>query len=284
VAVVTAKDKLREILARGLTGIAFSSEKADQAHLATHGITHVEDVVGCRMPPIYSAEASLFVLEAGAALIEREMADFLYLSLTDYVQHKFEPEAEEALDFYGRIDVQLGRLLRLGARIGATADHGMNAKQKPDGTPNLIYLEDRLNDRFGAVFRVILPITDPYVRHHGALGSFANVYCPNDVSVAEVKDWLLALDGITEVHDRRTAARLLELPEDRIGELVVLSGRTPAHHDLSLLEAGLRSHGGRYEEMVPFLISEPLRAAYAAKARGDLRNFDLFEFTINGCQ
>jgi phosphonoacetate hydrolase len=70
--------------------------------------------------------------------------------------------------------------------------------------------------------------------------------------------------------------------------LVVLSGRdvvlgrTPEYHDLKALQGGLRSHGGRYEEMVPFILSEPLKPEYTAKAVGDPRNFDIFDFTMNG--
>jgi phosphonoacetate hydrolase len=75
------------------------------------------------------------------------------------------------------VDVELGRLLKSGAIVGLTADHGMNAKQKADGSPNVIYLETALVEKFGKGFRVILPITDPYVAHHGALGSFARFIC-----------------------------------------------------------------------------------------------------------
>ncbi|MBA4150371.1 MAG: phosphonoacetate hydrolase [Verrucomicrobia bacterium] len=290
VAVVTAKDKLREILSHGLTGIGFSAEKAADAQLATHGIADVEKLMGEPAPAIYSANASLFVLRAGVALVRAGLADLLYLSFTDYMQHKYEPEAPEVLDFYAAIDLELGHLLELGAVIGATADHGMNAKQKLNGEPNVLYLETMLDEKFGGGFRVILPITDPYVLHHGALGSFASVYLPPTAKLMEVSSWLMKLPGVTEVYDRETAAEKLEIPADRIGDLVVMSGRdvvvgrTTAHHDLSALDGGLRSHGGRYEEMVPFVISEPLNAGYQAKARGDLRNFDLFDFTINGTQ
>lgn len=288
VAMVTAKEKLRDILSHRLDGIAFSSEKANEAQERTHGISGVEKVVGRATPQIYSADASLYVLQAGVALIEQQRADFLYLSLTDYIQHLHPPEAEEALDFYSAIDDQLGRLLDLGAIIGATADHGMNAKQTIAGEPNVIYLETLLTKELGPGVRVILPITDPYVVHHGALGSFAVIHLPDQSVAVKVRDWLMGFDEITEVYDRPTAARKLELPADRIGDLVVLSkrdaviGRTPEHHDLGALRAGLRSHGGRYEEMVPFIISEPLNREYAAKASGDPRNFDVFDFTMNG--
>jgi phosphonoacetate hydrolase len=227
-------------------------------------------------------------MRAGAALLEKGLADFLYLSLTDYIQHKFAPEEAEALNFYQAIDVELGRMLRAGGVVGLTADHGMNAKQTLEGRPNVIYLEERLQDQFGDGFRVILPITDPYVRHHGALGSFAVIHLPPGARAEKVAAWLIGLGGITEVYDQRMAVRKLELPADRIGDLVVLSardmalGRRPVDHDLSALDRGLRSHGGRYEEMVPFLISRALNQEYSRRALGDLRNFDLFDFTVNG--
>ncbi len=290
VAVVTAKEKLRDIFASGLIsegGIAFSAEKAKHAVRETHGIDDVEALVG-PTPEIYSGDASLYVLKAGVAMLESGRADFFYLSTTDYMQHKHAPEDPEALDFYAAIDVELGRLLALGAVIGLTADHGMNAKQKADGSPNVIYLESELVEQFGEGFRVILPITDPYVAHHGALGSFAQVHLPTELDTGKVRDWLLQRPGVTECHERATAARLMELPEDRMGDLVVVSGRdvvlgrTPAYHDLGALAGALRSHGGRYEEMVPLVFSEPLNAAYAARAAADTRNFDIFEFTCNG--
>ncbi len=290
VAVVTAKEKLRGIFAHGLIsagGIAFSAEQAHRATVESHGIADVENLVG-PTPAIYSGEASLFVLKAGAAMLEREIADFLYLSTTDFMQHKYAPEDHDSLDFYAAIDQQLGRLLALGAVIGLTADHGMNAKQLPDGTPNVIYLESELIQQFGTGFRVILPITDPYVAHHGALGSFAQIYLPRQVAVESVRDWLLSRRGICECHERSVAVRLMELPADRMGDLVVASardvvlGRTPADHDLSKLAGALRSHGGRYEEMVPLIFSEPLNDEYAGWVAGDVRNFDIFELVCNG--
>ena len=291
VAVVTAKEKLRDIFASGLIekgGMAFSSEKANQAKPETHGIADVEKLVGQPTPPIYSGEASIYVLHAGAALVEGGLADFLYLSTTDFIQHKHAPETPEALGFYAAIDDQLGKLLELGAIVGITADHGMNSKQNPDGSPHVLYLESLLTRQFGVGFRVILPITDPYVVHHGALGSFAVVHLPSLQPIDPIQQFLMELPGVTEVYDRATAARKLELPLDRLGELVVISGRdvvlgrTPEGHDLKVIEGGLRSHGGRYEEMVPFILSEPLKSDYAAKAARDPRNFDIFDFTCNG--
>jgi len=288
VAMVTAKNKLLDILSHELDGIAFSSEFADQAQVDTHGIGDVENLVGLPTPPIYSAQASLFVLAAGARLIERGMADFLYLSLTDYMQHKYAPQTPESLDFYEGMDTQIGRMLELGAIVGITADHGMNAKNTADGRPNVIYLESLLDKEFGEGNKVICPITDPYVVHHGSLGSEVMVYLRDASQTAAIAEWVFRLEGITEVYDRTAAVEKLELPGDRIGDLIVMSardvviGRYPEYHDLSLIKGGLRSHGGRYEEMVPLVISEPLDEEYMAKAAGDPRNFDIFDFVCNG--
>ncbi len=288
VGVVTAKEKLRNILSHNLEGIAFSAEKAAQAAHETHGIENVEEVVGYKTPQIYSAEASLFVLRAGVALLENGLADFLYLSLTDYMQHTYTPDTPESLDFYEKMDVEFGKLLGLNAVIGATADHGMNAKVKEDGSPKVLYIETMLNEKFGSGFRVICPITDPYVKHHGALGSYVVVHMDNPSKAPEVREWLALQPGVTEVYDKESGCRMLEQPADRTGDLMVLTGRdvvagrTPAHHDLDALDGTLRSHGGRYEEMVPMVISDPLNDEYKRKAMGDPRNFDIFDFTLNG--
>lgn len=306
VAVVTAKEKLRDIFASGLmaapvpspgsmgqaappaAGIAFSSEKAAAARLETHGIADVESLVGRPQPAIYSADASLYVLQAGAALLAAGRADFLYLSTTDYMQHTYPPDAPAAVEFYAGIDEALGRLDSLGALIGITADHGMNAKQKADGSPNVIHLESLLVRQFGPGFRVILPITDPYVVHHGALGSFAVVHLPSLQPAEPVRDFLAAMPGVTEVYDQRAATQKLELPYERAGDLAVCAardvvlGRAPEHHDLKALRGGLRSHGGRYEEMVPLVFNHSLTPACRARAEADVRNFDVFDFVCNG--
>lgn len=292
VAMVTAKDKLRKLLSKGMKGIAFSAEFANEASEDENGIDEVEALVGEPTPKIYSADASLFVLRAGVALLESGKADFLYLSLTDYMQHKYPPHAAESLDFYEAMDHEIGRLLAAGAIVVATADHGMNAKTNADGRPNVIFLETELNQQFNVSgehgFRVICPITDPYVVHHGALGSAVVVHVPQELDVEEVARWINELLGITEVHDRASQIAKIELPENRIGDLFVMCardyvvGRTPEHHDLSKLAGSLRSHGGRYEEMVPLLVSEPLNDQYLARAMGDPRNFHVFEIACNG--
>ena len=285
VAMVTAKEKLRDLLTRGLQGIAFSAERAGKQIRNLPGLEGLSQTVGNGSPDIYSAEASLFVLRAGVALLESRQSDFLYLSLTDYVQHRHAPAAPEALDFCEAIDHQLGRLLELGATVGATADHGMNAKTRADGRPNVIYLESELREQFGGGVTVICPITDPYVVHHGALGSAVTIHLAEGVSETDVVEWLSRRRGVAEVASRQESVTRLELPPDRIGDLMVFSdrdvvmGRTPRYHDLSRLGGGLRSHGGRFEETVPLLLSEPGTRAGAAR---DPRNFDMFAYLCEG--
>jgi len=284
VAVITAKDKLRKLLGHQMTGICFSSEKADQVTLAENGIENVLGRVGMPVPPVYSAQLSEFIFVAGVKLMERERPDLMYLSTTDYVQHKAAPGTPAANDFYAMIDRHLARLDALGATIVLTADHGMNAKHDVDGSPNVIYLQDALDAWTGKdKARVILPITDPYVVHHGALGSFALVY----LSAADVDGaarQICALPGIESVSSRAEAAAHFELPADRIGDLVVVSqldtviGTSRERHDLSGLDVPLRSHGGTSEQKVPLLINRRLRRQSEARR---WRNFDAFDLGLN---
>ncbi|MCK8675799.1 alkaline phosphatase family protein, partial [Rhodococcus sp. HM1] len=83
VAMVTAKDKLRTLLGKGLdfttgTAIAFSSEKADKANKAENGIDDVLDFVGLRLPEVYSADLSEFVFAAGVKLLKTFRPDVMY--------------------------------------------------------------------------------------------------------------------------------------------------------------------------------------------------------------
>ncbi len=285
VAVVTAKDKLRALLGHGLQGICFSAERADTVTLEGNGIADAIGLAGMPVQSVYSAGLSEFVFAAGAALMERERPDIMYLSTTDYVQHKEAPGTPAANAFYAMIDRYMARLEAAGAVIGLTADHGMNAKFDAAGNPDVVYLQDVLDARLGAgVCRVILPITDPYVVHHGALGSFATVYLPPALSAAATAEFVAALPGIETALLRDDACARFELPPDRMGDLVVVSrkhvviGTSVSRHDLSGLDAPLRSHGGISEQRVPLLVNRPLQGV-PADAR--LRNFDIFDLLLN---
>jgi phosphonoacetate hydrolase len=287
VAVVTAKDKLRRLLGHGMKGICFSSEKADSVTQEENGIVDVLPLVGMPVPDVYSAELSEFVFAAGVRLIETRRPDVLYLSTTDYVQHKYAPGSDDANRFYAMLDRYLARFDALGTVFALTADHGMNAKTKLDASPNVVFLQDLLDDWLGRErSRVILPITDPYVVHHGALGSFATIYLPAD-AIADVAGRLASLPAIELVLSREDAAQRFELPADRIGDLVVVSerdvvlGTSRSRHDLSQLELPLRSHGGVSEQRVPLVINRRIEGLDPLRR---WRNFDAFELVLNRAQ
>jgi phosphonoacetate hydrolase len=287
-AVVTAKDKLRKLLGHRMKGICFSSEKADQATIEENGIDGVVEMVGMPVPSVYSAELSEFVFAAGVKLMESRRPDLMYLSTTDYVQHKAAPGSPAANAFYAMMDGYLAQLDALGATIVLTADHGMNDKHDADGAPKVIYLQDVLDDWYGKdQARVILPITDPYVVHHGALGSFATVYAPDEARVPGWIERIQRLPGMELVLSRKDAAARFELPPDRIGDIVVVSeqstviGTSASRHDLSALEVPLRSHGGVSEQRVPLICNRPVTGIAASRR---LRNFDALDLALNHAQ
>src|SRR5438045_2254417 len=252
------------------------------------------------------------------------MARLHYLSLAEYVQHAHAAGAPEADAFNRAIDDRVRRLVELGAVVGLVADHGMNDKARPNGEPNVIFLEDELNRRFeaGAV-RVIcrlptrswaltaasgplsgasprgaaefpalmaagaewrggvlvlgaancrtygdfpgsrphrpfrgrgvagdLSITDPFVRHHGALGSFVRVYAQGAAEIPALMAASAELPGVALVLDAANTAQRFELPLDREGDFVVLGdantaiGSSSEEHDLSgLVGHRLAWHG-----------------------------------------
>jgi len=287
VAVVTAKDKLRALLGHGLRfdedrAVCFSSEKADTTTKAGHGIDNASTWLGRPVPEVYSAELSEFVFAAGVKLLKGWRPDVMYLTTTDYVQHKYAPGVPQANAFYAMFDRYLAELDALGAAIVVTADHGMKPKHLADGSPAVVYVQDLLDDWLGKdAARVILPITDPYVVHHGALGSFATAYLPEGADRAAIIEKLKSIDGIALVLGREEACARFDLPEDRIGDIVMISGEnmtlgTSAHrHDLAALNEPLRSHGGLTEQAVPFITNRVLPDQPDAPA---LRNFDAFYY------
>jgi phosphonoacetate hydrolase len=290
IAVVTAKDKLRGLLGKGLElgvgkACSFSSEKSDQASLADNGIASVNALVGMPVPDVYSASLSEFVFAAGVKLMERDRPEIMYLSTTDYIQHKHAPGTPVANDFYAMMDGYMAKLDELGCTVVLTADHGMNAKHDAQGLPDVIYLQDLFDGWLGPdKARVILPITDPYVVHHGALGSFAVIYLPTGADAESLRTKVAAMDGIEAALPRERAAARFELPADRLGDLVVVStrhkvlGTSAARHDLSGLTEPLRSHGGISEQKVPLICNKPMTAPGPDRR---WRNFDAFDLALN---
>ena len=288
VAVVTAKDKLRALLGAGLKfdddrAKCFSAEKSDNSTVSVHGQEKASAWLGMAQPEVYSAELSEFVFAAGVKLLADWKPDVMYLTTTDYVQHKYAPDDAEAKSFYEMFDKYLAQLDEMGAAIVVTADHGMKPKHLADGSPAVIYVQDLMDEWLGeGAARVILPITDPYVVHHGALGSFATAYMPEDANRNDIIAKLLAIDGITHAITREQAIDQFELPGDRIGDIVMVSGEnicigTSEHrHDLAALKEPLRSHGGVTEQTVPFIVNRVLDLP----SKPELRNFDAFFYAV----
>ncbi|MDX8535021.1 phosphonoacetate hydrolase [Mesorhizobium sp. VK25A] len=287
VAVVTAKDKLRALLGKGLKfddgrAMCFSAERSDTTTKAEHGIDNASKHFGLPVPEVYSAELSEFVFAASVQLLKEFRPDVMYLTTTDYVQHKYAPGVPQANAFYEMFDKYLAQLDAMGAAIVVTADHGMKPKHHADGSPNVVYVQDLLDEWLGKdAARVILPITDPYVVHHGALGSFATAYLPKGADREAVMEELRKVEDIILVLGREEGCARFELPEDRMGDVVLISGEnktigTSEHrHNLKALDEPLRSHGGLTEQEVPFIVN---RVLPDLPNEPKLRNFDAFYY------
>ena len=292
---ITAKDKLRKQLQKDMDlssgSVSFSSQNADQCTMEENGIGNVLEFVGQPLPDMYSAELSLFVLDAGIKLLEEQKPNLLYLSLTDFIQHAHAPGSEEANKFYIEMDRRFGILQELGALVALTADHGMGDKSDESGEPNVIWLQDILdkNSDTGKC-RVICPITDAFVGHHGALGGFVRIYLEKKDNQNKVYDIVKAIEGVEKVWTAENAAKELEQPLDREGDLAVVAdkrtviGGSEKDHDLSALKGKrLRTHGSLHESRVPFILSEPLNEKYSNRARENtLRSREIFEYALNG--
>ncbi len=279
---VTAKDKLRALLASG--GVpAFSAECAHEQSLADG--TPVTEIAGAPNPDIYDWRLSPYTIDLAVALAARLEAKIVYASLTDFVQHAAAPRDAMADAFYRAIDESIGHALDAGFVVGLAADHGMRAKAHSDGSPNVRFLDDALSDAGVRGAHTLCPITDPYVVHHAALGSLAWVHLDDLDQRDRARGALAQLPGVEAVLDRFAAADAFELPADRIGDLIVLAdadtvlGKSAAAHDLSALRGTLRSHGGLHERTVPIIVTHAL--AEGALAGRDLRNRDLHDLLLN---
>ena len=290
IAVITAKDKLRSLLGNGLKfdenrAICFSSEKSDQATLEKNGIENVNSWLDMPVPDVYSQGLSEFVMKAGVKILNDFKPDIMYLSTTDFIQHKYEPGHDIANRFYQMFDQQIGLLNDNDISLVITADHGMKAKTNSAGEPNAIFLEDLLNEKFpNENFKVILPITDPYVVHHGSLGSFAMIYVENQKLISDVIEEIQKIPQIEEVLNKQDACKTYHLPEDRTGDIICMSsesftiGSSESKHDLSSLKEPLRSHGGLHEREVPFIINS---SKSDIKTQEQVYNYDAFYYATH---
>ena len=291
IAIVTAKDKLRKLLSHGLKfnesrAICFSSEKSDQANLNENGIEDVNNWLGMEVPNVYSQGLSEFVMAAGVKILNEFNPNIMYLSTTDFIQHKYAPGDEVANAFYAMFDRYIGQLNVNNNSIIVTADHGMQPKSRSDGSPNAIFLQDILDEALGKnISKVILPITDPYVVHHGALGSFATVYLSDKSKINDAIEEINKIEDIEVVLTNKEGCAQYDLPTDRMGDIICMSsqnstiGSAEKAHDLSKLKEPLRSHGGLHEREVPFISNKKINLN---DANIKLNNYDAFYHAISG--
>ena len=291
IAIVTAKDKLRKLLSHGLKfnesrAICFSSEKSDQANLNENGIEDVNNWLGMEVPNVYSQGLSEFVMAAGVKILNEFNPNIMYLSTTDFIQHKYAPGDEVANAFYAMFDRYIGQLNVNNNSIIVTADHGMQPKSRSDGSPNAIFLQDILDEALGKnISKVILPITDPYVVHHGALGSFATVYLSDKSKINDAIEQINKIEDIEVVLTNKEGCAQYDLPTDRMGDIICMSsqnstiGSAEKAHDLSKLKEPLRSHGGLHEREVPFISNKKINLN---DANIKLNNYDAFYHAISG--
>ncbi len=294
VASITAKDKLRKQLQKDMQltngSVSFSAQSADTCTMDENGIENVLAFVGQQKPDMYSADLSLFVLDAGIKLLEERRPKILYLSLTDFIQHAHAPGDPAADTFYIDMEARFARMIELGATVALTADHGMGDKADENGKPNVIWLQDVLDAAVGAgKTRVICPITDAFIGHHGALGGFVRVYTQDGVSKLAIAERIRGIAGVENCWLAEDAARELEQPLDREGDIAIVGdkrtviGGRCVDHDLSALKGHrLRTHGSLHETAVPFILSKPLNPKYLARAANGLRSHNIFEFALNG--
>ena len=239
VGALVAKDKLKRMVGQGCE-IAASAEDPP---------AWLEDAVG-EAPDIYSGEASPWLLDAGVHVLETRDLDWLYVSTTDVIPHKFGPTAERAMEWVAELDSGLAALAERASDIVATADHGMNDKSHAIDP-------ERLLSNAGIDATVIRLIRDKHVYHHQNLGGAAYVYV-HDGQIEEAADRLDETDGIELVLDREAAVDRFRLPPDRIGDLMLLGEEDAVFgpldegvHD----EVSLRSHGSHHERRVPYTCS-----------------------------
>ena len=201
---------------------------------------------------IYSGAVNLWLLRAARAVLEEEKPDLLYVTTTDYLQHKYGPEHAEAQEHHTALDVEVGNLVdswlsaHRDGTIFVTADHGMLDKTRALD-PGVI-----LRNR-GLAAEAVPIIKDRYVVHHGNQGGAAYVHLKNEEALADAVAILKAHPGIEDALTRQEAAARFELMPERVGDIMVLADSVTVFGVMEEpeREVRLRSHGSAHESIVP---------------------------------
>ncbi len=300
VAAIASKDKLRSFLSKGWQGINISAEVA---HKFEGDGTQVDEVIeraveetsnGTLLEKVedpdwmYSQKSAHFALDLAVAVLQGKgpyVPQLMYVSLTDYIPHRYEAGTEIANQFIQGIDQRLGEMDRMGCALGVTSDHGMSSKFNPDGSPDAIWLKDVLESHGIEDCHIVLPCADKYQGHHGSLGSAAWIYFDDQGDADKALEVLGSVQGVEEALSRSDVVERHGVPGEMIGDVFLLSqknkvfGTTASEHPNA--PTYLRSHGGLYEQKVPFVVNLPVSSGAGRGSEGPLRNFNIVDYAVN---
>jgi phosphonoacetate hydrolase len=150
----------------------------------------------------------------------------------------------------------------------------MSDKSNAAGDPNVIWLQDILDAKFGKDETIVIcPITDAFVAHHGSLGGFVRVWSRGRVTARQIIDHIAASTASSWRWTRPPPAACSTCRPTAKADVAVISrhdvciGASAGNHDLRP-EGQPPAHPRRHvsEAKVPFILSRPLNDAYKAKA------------------
>ena len=238
-ALFVTKKKLLRMLEAG-ADIAVAAEAPPPEYIEIAG----------EVEPIYSIEINWWLLRAVRETLRRDDPEFVYCSTTDWVQHKYAPDAEPSQRHLAILDQIIGEIVEADPEreIYITADHGMFAKTTALD-PGRLLTEQSIPAS------AIPIIKDRYIAHHGNLGGAAYVFLKNLDDTPKAIETLLSTPGIEEAYAAEDAARTFRLHPERIGDIFVLADKTTVFGELetAVEPTSVRSHGSRHESYVPII-------------------------------
>ncbi len=238
-ALFVTKKKLLRMLEGG-ADIAVAAEAPPSEYI---------DAIG-PVEPIYSIEINWWLLRAVHYTLREYDPQVVYCSTTDWVQHKFAPEAEMSQKHMAELDRIIGEIVDDDPEreIYITADHGMLDK-------SVALDPGRMLIQQGVPADAIPIIKDRYVAHHGNLGGAAYVFLKDGKDIDSAVQILIDVPGIEEVYTAEDAARIFQLHPDRIGDVFVLADKATVFGELEVASEpiSVRSHGSRHESYVPII-------------------------------
>jgi phosphonoacetate hydrolase len=240
-ALLSVKDKLCTLLNRG----------ADVVLSAENPPSWIVKEIG-PPPSIYTIEVNAWLLRALGVVLAKQQPCFTYVATTDYVGHKYGPDAQEAHHHMELVDDEVGRIVarfpNLLVCIGA--DHGMTGKSRA------VNLRLAL-EKTGIAAWVIPTVKDRYLPHHSNLSGSAYVFMRDRGEKRKALDLLRGLEGVERVLTESEAISEFHLPTKKVGEFLVLGLEDTVFGEAGEkveVEMNIRSHGSLHEREVPLIV------------------------------